>query len=76
MRLVVYTNCLLASIPPNSSHFWLYEAFEKREFEWALSNEILIEYEEKLCSYYSDPAAELVLAILYSAPNTIFIDPY
>lgn len=76
MQVVIDTNCLLASIPPKSSHYWFYEAFENEIFEWILSNEILTEYEEKLCERYSDLTADLVLSILSSAPNTIFSEPY
>ena len=47
MRVVIDTNCLLASIPPLGAYYWLYEAFEQERFEWAVSNEILTEYDEK-----------------------------
>lgn len=43
MRVVIDTNCLLASIPRNSEHYWLYEAFQGRLFEWVVSNEIMRE---------------------------------
>ncbi len=76
MRIVVDTNCLLASIPPQSPHFWLYEAFEKEAFDWVISNEIVSEYEEKLTEFYSPKTAHLVLSILMVAPNTIFAEPY
>lgn len=76
MKVVIDTNCLLASIPPKSSHYWLYSEFEKETFEWVVSNEILTEYEEKLCELYSELTAELVLSILSSAPNAVFAEPY
>lgn len=60
MRAVIDTNCLLASIPPKNSHYWLYEAFRDEYFEWLISNEILTEYEEKLSmvavSWWQAPA--------------------
>lgn len=52
-RLVVDTNCLLASINPRGTYFQLYELFVAREFEWVLSNEILTEYEEQVTRRYS-----------------------
>jgi uncharacterized protein len=76
MIAVIDTNCLLASIPPQSSHYWLYLAFKEQRFEWLISNEILTEYEEKLGSRYSAETANLVLSILYVAPNVIFNEPY
>ena len=43
LRLVVDTNCLLASINPRGTYFQLYELFIARTFEWVISNEILTE---------------------------------
>lgn len=76
MIVVIDTNCLLASIPPQSSHYWLYVAFKDLRFEWLISNEILTEYEEKLANKYSTETANLVLSILNVAPNVIFDEPY
>lgn len=76
MIAVIDTNCLLASIPPQSSHYWLYLAFKDLRFEWLISNEILTEYEEKLANKYSTETANLVLSILNVAPNVIFDEPY
>ena len=33
MRVVLDTNCLLASIPPKGNYYWLYEAFENQVFD-------------------------------------------
>jgi len=41
MRVVIDTNCLVASISPEGGYYWLYEAFEAEQFEWLISNEIL-----------------------------------
>ena len=76
IRAVIDTNCLLASIPPRSPHYWLYNAFEQEAFEWVVSNEILTEYAEKLTDRYSSRTAELVLSTLIVAPNTVFAEAY
>jgi putative PIN family toxin of toxin-antitoxin system len=76
MIAVIDTNCLLASIPPQSSYYWLYEAFRDGRFQWLISNEILTEYAEKLTERYSEQTAHLVTSILCVAPNVIFADPY
>ena len=76
MRIIVDTNCLLASIPPKSDYYWLYELFKAEKFEWVISNEILAEYEEQLAKIYSQQTATLVLNILSIAPNTLFSEPY
>jgi len=76
MLAVIDTNCLLASIPPQSSYYWLYQAFRDEKFEWLISNEILAEYEEKLGDYYSERTANIVLNILSVAPNVTYAEPY
>ncbi|MCE7861967.1 MAG: putative toxin-antitoxin system toxin component, PIN family [Bacteroidetes bacterium CHB5] len=73
---VIDTNCLLASIPPQSNHYWLYEAFKNERFERAVSNEILTEYEEKIANRYSGRTASLVLSLLSVAPNVIFAEAF
>jgi predicted nucleic acid-binding protein len=62
MIVVIDTNCLLASIPPKSTHYWLYTAFKNQLFDWLISNEIMVEYEEKLTDRYSAQTANLVLS--------------
>jgi predicted nucleic acid-binding protein len=76
MVVVIDTNCLLASIPPQSSYYWLYLAFKEESFEWLISNEIMTEYEEKITSRYSGKTANHILSILSVAPNVIFNEPY
>ncbi len=76
MIAVIDTNCLLASIPPQSQHYWLYEAFRNERFEWLISNEILMEYMEMLTSIYSENTAFLVMSVLSVAPNVTFAQPY
>lgn len=76
MRVVIDTNCLLASIPPRSPSYALYQAFQRERFIWVVSNEILTEYAEKLTDIYSQTTADLVLTILTVAPNTLFQEAY
>ena len=67
-RLVVDTNCLLASINPRGAYFKLYELFMAKSFEWVISNEILTEYEEQVTRRYSANTAGLqeLLGFLYA----------
>ncbi|MBT2559351.1 putative toxin-antitoxin system toxin component, PIN family [Hymenobacter sp. ISL-91] len=76
LRLVVDTNCLLASINPRGAYFQLYELFVANAFEWVISNEILTEYEEQVTRRYSASTAQQVHEILLSAPNTHFQEAY
>jgi putative PIN family toxin of toxin-antitoxin system len=76
MRVVVDTNCLLASVPQRSEHHWFYNAFKAGAFEWMISNEIMREYEEMVTFRYSSMAAHLVLSRLDVSPNVIYAEPY
>lgn len=75
-RIVVDTNCLLASINPRGPYFRLYELFIAEAFEWVISNEILTEYEEQITRRYSARTAQQVHSILVTAPNAHFQEAY
>ncbi len=74
IRAVVDTNCLRASIPPRSPFYQLYLDFRANKFEWFVSTEILLEYEEVLSRTYSATTAQLVLHQLAIAPNVVFAE--
>ena len=76
MRVVIDTNCLIASIPVHGDYFWLYLAFRTNQFTWVVSTEILEEYEEKISEFYSPETADIVLKILTTSPNVEFAIPY
>lgn len=76
MKIVLDTNCLLAAVPANSDHKWLYDAFMEERFEWAVSTEILDEYAEKIGEFFSEAVAEYVLNSLDDAPNVLFAEPF
>ncbi|MBN8683446.1 MAG: putative toxin-antitoxin system toxin component, PIN family [Chitinophagales bacterium] len=76
MKIVVDTNCLVASIPRGNPEYWLYESFRDERFQWCVSNEILSEYEEVLTRFYNARTSELVLRILLAAPNIILSEPF
>lgn len=75
IRAVIDTNCLRASIPPKSPFYQLYLDFRVGKFEWYVSTEILLEYEEILTKTYSVNTAQLVLHQLAVAPHAIFAEP-
>ena len=76
MRVVIDTNCLIPAIPRKNPEYWLYLAFREKKFEWVLSTEILLEYEERIGSFYSSLTAELVLNVLLNAPNIMKSEPF
>jgi putative PIN family toxin of toxin-antitoxin system len=76
MRAIIDTNCLIASIPPKNEEYWLYLAFRRKMFEWVISNEIMLEYEEQLSDFYSPHTADLVMNILLTASNVLRAEPF
>ncbi len=76
MRVVIDTNCLIASIPPKSKYYWLYLAFREEAFTWIVSTEILNEYFEILSQFYSPQTAETIIEILLAAENVELAEPY
>ena len=76
MKVVIDTNCLIASIPRRNPEYWLYLAFREKAFEWVISNDVLSEYEEKLADFYSVQTANLVVNILLTASNVILSEPF
>jgi uncharacterized protein len=76
MRVVIDTNCLIASIPKKADEYWLYLSFKEKEFTWVISNEILSEYYEQLSAFYSPQTAELVVSIFLASPNVELTEPH
>ena len=74
MKVVIDTNCLIASIPRSGEHYWLYRAFVAREFDWIVSHEIVTEYEEKLGEFYAPSLAQNVMKLLAVAPHVIHVE--
>ena len=75
MRLVIDTNCLLASVPRRSQYRWLYDAVLSGEVELVVTTEILLEYEEQLGLFYASDYAGYILSTLINLPNVIRVNP-
>ncbi len=76
MKVVIDTNCLVASVPRFGKDFWLYLAFQEKAFTWILSTEILNEYFEILSQFYSPETAEVVITVLLSSANIELTEPF
>ena len=76
MKVIIDTNCLIASIPPKNPEYWLYLAFRRKDFDWCVSSEIMLEYKEIISNFYSPHTADLVLNILLTASNVIRSEPF
>lgn len=75
-KLVIDTNALITTINRRNPEYIIYQAFERKLFNWIVSTEVLAEYAEKLTGFYSETTADFVLDILCTATNVIFTEPY
>ena len=75
-KLVIDTNVLITTINRNNPEFTIYDAFEKKSFDWVVSTKVLTEYTEQITDFYSVSTANFVLDILCTATNVIFAEPY
>jgi len=75
MRLVIDTNCLLASVPRRSQYRWLYDAVLNGDVELVVTTEIMLEYEEQLGLFYAPEYADYILSTLTNLPNVVLVNP-
>jgi putative PIN family toxin of toxin-antitoxin system len=69
MKVVIDTNILISSLSSRSSSHWVIDAFISEQFVLVISNDILLEYEEKLREKYSEPTVENFLEAINIAVN-------
>jgi putative PIN family toxin of toxin-antitoxin system len=74
-RIVLDTNCLLAILPSKSIYHRIWTGFINEQLEFAVSNDILLEYEEILATKASPYIAEVVIKTLLNKPNLIRVNP-
>jgi putative PIN family toxin of toxin-antitoxin system len=76
MKIVLDTNCLVASIQEYSRHHWLWQAFRDKRIVLCYTNEILSEYYEILSRYYSVRFADGVIEEILGVPNAMPVTVY
>ena len=69
MRIVLDTNVLLISLPLKSKYRPIFDALRAGEFELVVSNDILLEYHEKISEKTSSEIADNVLKLILSLEN-------
>jgi len=74
-RIVLDTNCLLASISSKSENFRVWKGFQSGEFTLCVSNEILEEYQEIIARKANSFVAENVVNAIVESEFVEFIDP-
>jgi putative PIN family toxin of toxin-antitoxin system len=69
LKVVLDTNALLRSISRRSPFSIILDKLYEGEYELWVSNDILLEYEEKITDIFSRETAELILGALALLPN-------
>ncbi len=74
-RVVLDTNCLLASLSSRSENFRVWRALHEGVYTLCVSNEILSEYEEIIACKANKTVAENVINALVDSDYVEFVDP-
>ena len=74
-RVVLDTNCLLASLSSRSENFRVWRALHEGAYTLCVSNEILAEYEEIIAQKTNKTVAENVINALVDSDYVEFVDP-
>ncbi len=76
MKVVLDTNIIIASLSSYSKYHWIVSKLINQEYSACITNEILLEYEEKITEKYSPEAAKNFISFLKEAPNISLVDVY
>lgn len=71
MRIVLDTNVLLISLPIKSRYRPIFDALRDGDFDLVVSNDILLEYHEKIAEKTSPEVADNVLKLILSLENCL-----
>ena len=75
-KVVLDTNCLLASLSSKSENFRVWKDFQEGKFTLCVSNEILEEYQEIIAKKTTPSIAQNVIRAIVESENVEFIDPH
>jgi putative PIN family toxin of toxin-antitoxin system len=75
-RIVLDTNCLLASISSRSENYLLWTAFQTGSFILCVSNEILDEYQEIISQKVTPLIAKNIVKAIVESDYVEFVDPH
>ena len=75
-KIVLDTNCLLASISRRSTAYPVWKGFQEGRYTLCVTNEILAEYEEMIAHMASAEVATNVIRMIMDSRHVEFIDTY
>ena len=76
LRVVLDTNIILSSISRRSPYRAIMEKLYDGKYELFITNDILLEYEEKISQNFDPDTAELNIGALLLLPNVTKIETY
>lgn len=76
MKVVLDTNCLIASLSRKSPYFNVWSSLQTGEYTLCISNEILDEYEEIISTKANPIIASNVIQTIINCPNVELVDPH
>ncbi len=75
-KIVLDTNCLLASISRSGNAYPVWKGFQNGQYTLCVTNEILAEYEEMIAQMASVEVATNVIRMMMNSRYVEFIDTY
>ena len=75
-RIVLDTNCLIASLSKKGNYFPVWQGLHQGKYTLCVSNEILEEYEEILSLKTNATIASNVIQVIINSPFVEFINTY
>lgn len=75
-RIVLDTNCLIASLSKKGHYFPVWQGLHQGKYTLCVSNEILEEYEEILSQKTNPTIASNVIQVIINSPFVEFINTY
>jgi len=76
VKIVLDTNVLLVSVSSKSPYHRIYKSLIEGKYELFVTDEILMEYEEKIEEHWNSEAAKSVIRTLLELPNVHFTAIY
>lgn len=74
LKIVLDTNCLLRSVSRRSEYAIILNKLYENKYELFLTQDILLEYEEKITDIFSNEVAELIMGAFSLLDNVKKID--
>lgn len=76
MKVVLDTNVVLRAVSRKSRFAVLFDELLDQSYTLSISTEILLEYEEKIQSFYGEETAQDFLNFLVMLPNVEKVEPF